>query len=152
MERTCDQCRTTLPEGLTCEDLFYQGQALEIEQPARYAVHQLSVPCYMLQHNRYSRAGWLGARELLGQFLDGLAPADARQQNREKLDSAQRKFSITRGEKLAGVEAVKWTFNVGQVRLDTPEHYCADVRRWAACVLADSAALARTAGDKGTVK
>jgi hypothetical protein len=30
---------------------------------------------------------------------------------------------------------------VADVRLDTSEHYCADVKRWAESVLADSAEL-----------
>jgi hypothetical protein len=65
------------------------------------------------------------------------------------LDSGKRTFSITRGIKLAGVEQVKWSFTAADVRLDSAEHYCADVRRWAEAVLADSAELVRGAQAEG---
>jgi hypothetical protein len=47
---------------------------------------------------------------------------------------------------LPGVELIRWTMTVAEVRLDTPEQYCADVRRWAESVLADSAALVKSVG------
>ena len=142
MPITCPVCGAKLPKDTTCRDLFDLSQLKEIEQPEYYAVHQLSVLCYMLQHNIYSRSGWLGARELLFQFVNrGLTPAAARRQNRKKLDSGKRDWSLTKGEKLAGVEAVKWTFTIADVRLDTAEHYTADVRRWAESVLADTEML-----------
>ena len=46
----CEQCGANLAPAETCQDRFNQGQLLEVEQPARYAVHHLSVPSYMLQH------------------------------------------------------------------------------------------------------
>jgi hypothetical protein len=142
----CPQCGAPLTPGETCRDRFNLGQAHEMEDPANFAVHHLSVPSYMLQHNVYSREGWLNAREGLRQFVeDGLVPADARRRNRIRLDSGHRSWSVTRGPKLPGVERIHWTFTVADVRLDTPEHYCADVRRWAESVLADSANLVRSA-------
>ncbi len=140
---TCPQCGAALAPGETCRDRFDEGQLKEAGEPARYAVHHLSVPCYMLQHNIYSREGWLETREALRQFVqEGLKPAEARRRNRIRLDSGHRTWSVIRGPKLAGVEQIRWTFTVADVRLDTPEHYCADVRRWAESVLADSAELA----------
>jgi hypothetical protein len=142
MSITCPVCGALLPDGTTCQELFDLAQLKEIEHPENYAVHHLSVLCYMLQHNIYSHSGWLGARDLLYQFIyRGLTPAAARRQNRKKLDSGKRDWSLTKGEKPAGVEAVKWTFTITDVRLDTAEHYCADVRRWAECVLADTEQL-----------
>ncbi len=139
----CPLCRALSPSGETCEERFYQGQALEIEHPDLYTVHNLSVPSYMLQHNLYSQAGWLGARELLEQFLHGgLTPAMARRQNKQKLDSGQRHWSITRGPKTPGADAITWSFTVFDVSL-APERYCQDVRRWAESILEDSAPLVR---------
>jgi hypothetical protein len=44
--------------------------ALEYENPSAYgAVHHLTVACYMLQHNAYSRDVWLEARKMLAQFI-----------------------------------------------------------------------------------
>jgi hypothetical protein len=74
------------------------SQVTELEQPAYYAVHHLSVAGYMLQHNIYSRDGWLETRELLSQFVHhGLTPAMARRQNRLKVDSGHRTLSFTEG-------------------------------------------------------
>jgi hypothetical protein len=145
MTTVCPQCGAPLAPDEMCRDRFNLGQLHELEQPASYAVHHLSVPSYMLQHNIYSREGWLHARELLRQFVeDALPPAEARQQGRVQVDSGRRSWSFTRGPKLPGVELMHWTVTVADVRLDSPEHYCADVRRWAESVLADSAALVKS--------
>lgn len=147
MPFTCPQCGAAFSADETCQDRFQVSQLAEVEHPAYYAVHHLSVPCYMLQHNVYSRDGWVCVRRLLHQFVhEGLTPQAARRQNRKTLDSGHRTWSLTRGAKLAGVEAVAWTRTVADVRLDTAEHYCADVRRWAESVLTDSEALIRAFG------
>lgn len=137
----CPQCGAVFPSGETCQDYFNTGQLIEVENPAYYAVHHLSVPCYMLQHNIYSRPGWLAVRALLAEFMAGLTPAEVRRRNRQQWASGQRTWSITKGPKLAGVEDVIWSVTVADVRLDTAEHYCADVGRWAEGVLADSESL-----------
>lgn len=139
---TCPPCGAVFPSGETCQDYFNAGQIKEVENPdSYYAVHHLSVPCYMLQHNIYSREGWLAVRTLLAEFVAGLTPAEVRRRNRHNWDNGQRNWSITKGPKLAGVEQLIWSRTVADVRLDTAEHYCADVRQWAASVLADSAQL-----------
>jgi hypothetical protein len=139
----CPQCGAIFPSGETCQDYFNTGQIKEVEHPdTYYTVHHLSVPCYMLQHNAYSRPGWLSVRELLSQFVfQGLLPAEARRRYRQSWGSGQRTWSITKGPKLEGVENLAWSVTVADVRLDTAEHYCADVRRWAESVLADSEQL-----------
>lgn len=139
MSAVCVQCGGHFSEDETCQDRFHRGQLLEVEQPACYAVHHLSVPCYMLQHNIYSQPGWLHARQLLWEFVHaGLTPQYLRQRDRRKVDSGQRQFSITRGPKLPSVEQIRWRYTVADVRLDTAENYCADVCRWAAIILEDS--------------
>jgi hypothetical protein len=135
-----------LPDGEGCRERFDVAQARELEDPAYGAVHHLSVPCYMLQHNAYSREGWLFTRALLARFVAGDTPDTARRRSRGALDSGRRTWSVTRGEKLAGVDGIAWTRTIADVRLDTAERYCADVRAWAASVLADSEELARAAG------
>jgi hypothetical protein len=135
----CPQCGAAFPSDETCQDRFNVSQLTEVEQMSYYAVHHLSVLCYMLQHNGYSRDGWLGARELLFQFVyHGLTPAMARRQNRKSLDSGHRTWSITKGPKLPGVENIVWRYTIAEVRLDTAEHYCTDVRHWAETILADT--------------
>jgi hypothetical protein len=122
--------------------------AAELEQSGYYAMHHLSVPCYMLQHNIYSREGWLWARDGLNRFVyHGLTPAMARRQNRIKVDSGHRDFSFTRGPKLPGVEQIAWQQTIADVRLDSVEHYTADVLAWAKSILADSEELVRTSSN-----
>ncbi len=138
----CTQCGARLPESESCADRFSASQLMEIEQPAYYAVHHLSVPCYYLQHNLYSRQGWLAARELLSRFVyQNLKPEEARRQGRREADSGKRNWSFTKGEKLAGVEKIRWRFSIADISLESADKYCADIRQWAVSILADSDAL-----------
>lgn len=148
MSDRCPQCGAAYSADETCEDRFNAGQVQELTDPAYFAVHHFSVPCFMLQHNRYSRDGWIWTRELLARFLGGLAPEEARRQSRAAVDSGNRTYSFTKGPKLAGVEAIAWTSTVVDVRLDTAEHYCADVRVWAESIVRDSEQLTRTVSDE----
>ncbi len=144
MSFQCPQCGAEYTLDETCQERFDILMVKEVEFPAYYAVHHLTVPCYMLQHNVYSREGWIGSRELVRQFvLEGLSPLAARRQNRKKLDSGNRSWSLVKGPKLAGVEGITWRYTIANVRSDTADHYCADVRMWAERVLADSAELVR---------
>lgn len=148
MPFTCPQCGAHYSTDETCEDRFHSDQLAEHEQPGYGTVHHLSVPCYMLQHNAYSRAGWLWARDLLFQFVyHGLTPETARRRNRINMDSGHRKFSITRGPKLPGIEDIGWKQTIGDVRLDSAEGCCADVLGWAKSILADSEELVRNASE-----
>lgn len=145
MPYRCPHCGAVFSNGETCQDYFNTCQLKEIEQPAYYAVHHLSVPGYMLQHNLYAREGWLEVRKLLAKFVyDGWTPAMARRHYRAEADSRHRTWSFTRGARLPGVEAIVWRFTVADVKLTTAEIYCADVRHWAESILADTVALVRS--------
>ena len=136
----CPRCGAYLSSGESCRDRFDLCLALEYENPTTYGtVHHLTVACYMLQHNDYSRSGWLEARQMLAEFIQqGITPADVRKRNHSKLDSRNRKWSVSKGAKLSEVEAIVWSGTVGDVRLDEPENYCADIKLWATTVLADT--------------
>lgn len=133
MTTKCPQCGAPLASGETCRDRFDATQLKELEHPASYyTVHHLSIPCYMLQHNLYSRKGWLATRQLLQRFIhEDLTLAEARREMQSMLDGGQRAWSLTWGAKLSQVDDVVWTRTIADVRLDTAEHYCADVRAWA---------------------
>lgn len=147
MPSTCSKCGASVASGETCQDRFTLSQLKEVEQPGYYAVHHLSVPCYMLQHNVYSRAGWLEVRKLLSKFIyENWTPAMARRQSRISADSGHRTWSFTKGAKLPGVEQIAWTYTIADVSLDTAEAYCTDVRQWAERILTDSEQLIRALG------
>lgn len=143
MHTTCPKCGAALPPGETCRERFEVCLALEFEHPATYgAVHYFSVTSYMLQHNEYARQAWLETRAGLATVIrDGLSPANLRRKIRGKMDSGKRQFRITRGEKIAEVEAIQWGRSIADVRLDDPGVYNADVKQWAVQVLADTDAL-----------
>ncbi len=139
MPFTCPNCGASFTSNETCQDRFTLSQLKEVEQPDYYAVHHLSVPCYLLQHNAYSWEGWLEVRKLLAKFIhESWTPTMARRENRVSADSGHRTWSFTKGAKLPGVEQIAWTYTIANVRLDTAEAYCADVRHWAERILADS--------------
>ena len=143
MPTLCQECGGTFPDGETCEDRLNLTQIQELEDPARFAVHQLSIPSYLLQHNRYSARGWLVTRALLARFVAGEDPQRVRREIRSAVDSGNRTFNFTRGPKQAGVEAIRWSLTMADVRSDSAEHYCDDVRTWAQSVITDTEALAR---------
>jgi hypothetical protein len=119
--------------------------AMEFETPTTFgAVHHLTVACYMLQHNAYSRNVWLEARKMIVQFTqEGMTPAEMREQNRSRLDSGHRTWSVTKGVKLSEFDNIVWSRTIADVRLDNPEVYCTDVNDWALSVLEDTDALVR---------
>jgi hypothetical protein len=143
MSTTCQQCGAQWPDSTSCREHFEECLAYEYEHPATFgAVHHLMVACYMLQHNQYSRAGWIEARRLLERFLKHeVTPQEIRAENRARLDSGQRDWSITQGPRLAEFNSITWARTFAEVRLESPEIYCADVERWAAGVVADTREL-----------
>lgn len=142
-EKQCQDCGALLHSDASCRERFERCLVLEYENPTTFgAVHHLLVASYMLQHNEYSREGWLGARDILVQALErGDSPASLRRKYRHQVDSSNRSWSVTRGEKMPGVEKIKWSMTIADVRLDNTEHYTGDVRRWAGSVLQDTLAI-----------
>jgi hypothetical protein len=136
----CAQCGAIYASDETCQQRFEACLALEYETPLAYgAVHLLSVACYMLQHNLYSREGWLETRALIRQTISQeYTPADIRIMNRDRLDSGVRKWSITKGAKLAEFTTIRWSRTITDIRLENPEGYVSDVKQWAVSVLEDT--------------
>lgn len=143
MQDRCPLCGASTPTGGACRDRFDAERLRALEDPACYAVHHLSVPCYMLQHNEYTREGWLAVRQPLRDFLGGPTPEEAQRRIRAAGGRAARGWSHTRGPKLPGVEAIPRSRTIADVRTDSAANYRADVRAWAASSNADSEALVR---------
>ncbi len=143
MPYKCPQCGAELASGENCRDRFDLCLAKEFEHPTSYgSVHHLTVACYMLQHNLYSREAWLEARKMVAQFVhQGITPADVRRQNRQAFDSGHRQWSFTKGAKMAGLDGIVWSRTIADVRHDTPKVYCADVKTWATGVLSDTESM-----------
>lgn len=139
MTDVCPLCGTRCAEANRCQERCDLALATELADPAYGVVHHLKVPAYMLQHNRYSAAGWLWSRALLAEFVHGgLSPAEARRTYRHQVDSGNRSWSLTRGPKFEQFEQIVWTRTIADVRFDPADVYCADVRAWAEAVLVDS--------------
>jgi Family of unknown function (DUF5946) len=143
MIHKCPQCGADLPPDEPCQHRFDLCMALEYENPTTFgAVHHLTVACYMLQHNAYSRDGWLGARNIIARFIhDGVTPGKIRQQNHSRFDSGHRTWSVTKGAKFSEFDTIVWTRSIADVRYADPEVYCADVKLWATSVLTDTETL-----------
>jgi len=143
MSQKCPQCGAEFPSGEQCRDRFDLCLAMEFENPVTFgAVHHLTVACYMLQHNAYSRDVWLEARKMLAQFVQkGVTPAAMRRQNRSRFDSGRRTWSVTKGAKLSEFDTITWSRTIADVRLDYPEVYCTDVKQWAKSILEDTTSV-----------
>ena len=148
MPQICPLCGAEFPSGEQCRDRFDLCLALEFENPAAFgSVHHLTVVCYMLQHNAYSRDAWLEGRKMLAQFVrEEATPAEMRKQGRSKLNSQRRTGSVTRCEKLPNFEAITWSCTIADIRRDDPQTYCADVNLWARSVLRDTETLMQALG------
>ena len=140
MTNPCPLCRAEYPSGESCQERFDLCLALEFENPGTYgAVHHLTVICYMLQHNRYSREGWQQSRALLAEFVDqGRMPDQVRREFRKPFDNKQRTWSFTQGDRLAEFGRIIWTRTIADLHTDDPVQYCTDVRDWAKSILADT--------------
>lgn len=139
----CLLCGARFATDEKCRDRFDLCLALEFENPSTFGVvHHLTVSCYMLQHNEYSRDFWLEARKMIALFMqNNITPTGLRKQNRSKLDSGNRTWSITKGEKLLEFESILWSRNISDIRLDNAEVYCSDIKLWASAILKDTEAL-----------
>lgn len=139
----CPECGADWTVDESCQTRFEQCMALEFENPAAFgAAHHLSVACYMMQHNLYSRPAWLEAHRMLAQFIQGeITTEDYRKRQESKFDQSRRVWRVTRGEKLAAFKTIVWSRTIADVHLTDPGQYCADVRLWAESVLADTASL-----------
>ncbi len=93
MTQKCPRCGAEYPSAEAYQQRFERCLALEYENPIAFgAIHHLSVACYMLQHNAYSRDVWLIDRDMLAQFVrDGVTPVEMRRQIRARFDSGRRK-------------------------------------------------------------
>lgn len=143
MSWKCPQCGAEFLADERCRDRFDLCLAREFENPTTFgAVHHLTVACYMLQHNAYTRGAWLEARTMVAQFIrEGITPAGMRRRNRPRFDSRRRPWSVTKGAKLPEFGAITWSRTIASVRLQDAETYCADVKLWAFSVLEDTGPL-----------
>ncbi len=118
-----------------CQTQFDRALSLEFTDPEFGAVHLLTVTAYALQHNRYSHAGWLAAREVLRSVVDeGLRPYEVAGRYRRLGDG-----SISRGEPFDNFARIRWNRTIADVRTDDAATYRRDVEVWAASVLEDTA-------------
>ena len=140
MSKNCPLCGADISSGEQCRDRFDQCLAWEFENPAAFGkVHFLTVACYMLQHNAYSQKAWLETREMVAQFVrQGISPANLSRRNRQRLDGSRRDWSITRGAKLVGFDAIIWSRTIADIRVNDPDIYCADIERWAKSIVEDT--------------
>ena len=140
--QTCRECGAATPDR-RCAQLFEACLANDFGDSDHLRVHHLLVPSYMLQHpSRLSRDGWFAMRDMLELFVrEGKSPAQASRELRFGLDGGNRAFSFRKGTP-ASFE-LRWSRTIADVRCDTGANYSSDVRRWAAAVLDDAAAVQR---------
>ncbi len=103
-------------------------------------VHHLLVLCYHLQHpSLYSPETVRRGMHMLAEFVEaGVTPQAMRQQIRTAVDSSNRSGTITARPGSAGSYAhpVTWTLTARDVVRGGAANYYANVRAWAASMLA----------------
>ena len=140
MRAACPECGCALSEETSCQEIFESFLALEFSSPAYGEVHMLTVACFMTQHGRYSDAAlaWI-SENLRAHLQEGLTPAQIRQQIAQNPAQARRDWRITRAPDEARQAHIAWSMSIGDVALNYQDaaSYRAQIRQWAATVLAD---------------
>ncbi len=130
----CPHCGASEADE-SCQSRFDRALSLEFTDPEFGAVHLLTVTAYALQHDRYSHAGWLAAREVLRGVVDeGLRPHEVAGRYRRLGEG-----SISRGEPFGDFARISWRRTIADVRTGDAATYRGDVEAWAASVLEDTA-------------
>lgn len=131
----CPACGAAWRASKICQDDFYQMLFREAEDPANSVVHHLMVLSYHLQHpHLYSPEGLQHAMGLLVDFVEkGKTPVEVREQQRDRVNSTNRRWKITTRPGAAGSyrHLVTWTMTAGDVVAAGIDNYCASVRAWA---------------------
>ena len=139
----CPECGA--PE-MSCQSVFDECLVKEFTDPGYGTVHHLTVAAYMLQHSsKLTKEGWLHMRELLREFLvENKPPAFIRKQNRDFVDSGERKFKIASKDGLPVISKTTWAKTILDVRMEDAEIYCADVTAWAKSALEEAEIVSDT--------
>lgn len=139
MSQHCPECATPWTDGITCQDHFHQMLFWEAEDmPTRGVVHHYMVMCYHIQHpSLYSPEALKWALLRLEEFLmGGLSTEDVRKQNRDLVDSGNRKWKVTGTPDWHGSFAhpIQWTMTAVDVVARGADQYVDSVRVWAKSV------------------
>lgn len=125
-----------------CTSKFHEILGLEFSNPEYGKMHHFSVPSYNLQHNLYSKKGWIEVWKMLDKFVnEDKDPDVARKEINQFFNGNKKEFSMVKGDKFVEVENVNWSFTLNDVDVSSSKNYCIDVFTWARSVLEDSAYL-----------
>lgn len=141
MRFQCPECGGMVADGQTCRDYFDQMLYWENEDPARGVVHHLMVLCYHLQHpSLYSAEGLAVGKQLLVDFVErGLEPQQVHRNNRWRVDSSRRDWSVTARPGNRGIyeQPIVWAMTAADVVAGGAAGYIENVRKWAAITHSD---------------
>jgi hypothetical protein len=107
---------------------FNECLAKEFSDPAYFAVHHLLVISYMVQCDAYDDGINERVRSILKEFNSGADPGEIMKKNRQFFD----KSTIRKRQDSGSGTAYAWKTTIMDIRTDTAENYCEDVRKWAA--------------------
>jgi hypothetical protein len=132
----CPQCGAALPAGQSCEDVFYALQLLEVQDPAYYAVHLLSVATYFIQHDRYSDEALAWIQGTMREFLAGKPAEQIRKAAWHDTQQANRTWKVLRPADAPPRPAMAWEMTIADVaRQHDAASYCVLVTEWARATL-----------------
>lgn len=134
----CPLCDGHYLTGSTCEDVFESLLALEFSNSEYGAVHFLTVACMMIQHKAYSDAGMDWIYTQLSQYLVGdQTISQIREQNRNIVDSGQRKWKVIRDFEEKELSKITWSRTIQDVAMsyEDASDYRELVNDWAKTVV-----------------
>jgi hypothetical protein len=138
---TCKECGAVWPDNKkSCLDAYYQFLFWENEGGDSYwAVHQLMVLCYHMQHPGILSMDWLVlAKQMLAEFVDQhIDPGEMRQKIQDSVNSNQRSWKIKATPENYGFydPPIQWKMTSADIYQQGKENYPENVLAWAASVL-----------------
>ena len=143
-QHRCPECGADWTGGSTCQSVFDEFMGLEFYDTGYWAVHMLTVACFMIQHGRYSDAGLAWIEKQLRVNLDGeMTQEQIRASAAGEVSQSQRDWKVTRRPDEPPLPKIPWSMTIVDVERELMNYQGTDdaaryqelIKQWARITL-----------------
>ncbi len=109
------------------QEKFHQCLDKEFANPHYFAVHDLLVISYMIQCDAYNDDIKERVYSILKEFNNSRNPNEIMKNRKKWFEN----IPIRKQSNCMNNYANRWKTTIMDIRIDTPENYCNDVKKWA---------------------